>query len=224
MEPWAYLHLQLRLEGKAVFNRCLLRQVEVVPGEEVPFLLIAKLANQEMVMYYDEALSSDLQKELVASISDVQFPNVDAQVDILKKHNLPCEVGHYRTYVLPSTPASDADVLPFPKHDPKVKDFGFHGFAQHVYAIECNSRLISACVSVRENDRCGEAWVYTAAEYRGQGFAQKVVKAWAGSLMEAGKVPFYSHKIDNLASANLAAKLGLQPVFEEIVIAPVENL
>ena len=224
MEPWAYLQLQLRLEGKAVFNKCLLRQVEAVPGEEVPFLLIAKLANQEMVVYYDEALSSDLQRELAATISDVQFPNVDAQVDILKKHNLPCEVGHYKTYVFPSTPASDADVLPFSKHDPKVKDFGFDGFAQHVYAIERNSRLVSACASARENDRCGEAWVYTLPEYRNQGLAQKVVNAWAESLMDSDKVPFYSHKIDNLASANLAAKLGLQPLFEEIAIAPVENL
>jgi predicted GNAT family acetyltransferase len=61
--------------------------------------------------------------------------------------------------------------------------------------------------------------VYTNPEYRKQGFAQKVVNTWAGSLIDAGKVPFYSHKIENAASANLARKLGLRPVFEEISIA-----
>jgi len=40
-------------------------------------------------------------------------------------------------------------------------------------------------------------------------------------LMNAGKVPFYSHKVENVASASLARKLGLQPVFEEISIAQV---
>lgn len=223
MEPRAYLHLQLRLEGKQVFHECLLRQVEVVPDEEVPFMLIAKLANQEMVVYYDEAISSGLQKELAASISDVRFPNVDPLVDILEEHNFQYEVGHYKTYVFPSTSGNDGEVLCLSKQDSRVRAFGFDGFAQHVYAIERHGRLVSACVSTRENDRCGEAWVYTAPEYRGQGFAQKVVKAWAGSLMEPGKVPFYSHKIENAVSAHLAGKLGLQLVFEEIAIAHADE-
>jgi predicted GNAT family acetyltransferase len=60
--------------------------------------------------------------------------------------------------------------------------------------------------------------VYTDEAYRHQGFAQKAVNAWAGSLMEQGKVPFYSHKIENAASRNLAKKLGLQSVFEEIAM------
>jgi RimJ/RimL family protein N-acetyltransferase len=223
MEPRTYLHLQLRLEGKEVFKECFLRQVEVVPDEEVPFMLIAQMANQELVVYYDEALSSKLQKELAASISDVQFPNVDSLVDILKKHNFQCEAGHYKTYVFPSTPGNDKEVLCLSKQDSRVKAFGFEGFAQHVYAIERNGKLVSACVSTRENDRCGEAWVYTDPDFRNQGFAQQVVRTWARSLMEAGKVPFYSHKIENAASANLAHRLGLQPVFEEIAIAHADE-
>jgi RimJ/RimL family protein N-acetyltransferase len=221
MEPRAYLHLQLRLEGKQVFRECLLRQVEVVPDEEVPFLLIAKLANQKMVVYYDEAISSDLQKELAASISEVRFPNVDPLLDILEEHNFQYEVGHYKTYVFPSLSGNDGEVLCLSKQDSRVRTFRFDGFAQHVYAVARNGRLVSACVSTRENDRCGEAWVYTDPNYRNQGFAQQVVRAWAGSLMEAGKIPFYSHKIENEASANLAHRLGLQLVFEEIAINQV---
>jgi hypothetical protein len=37
-------------------------------------------------------------------------------------------------------------------------------------------------------------------------------------MMQAKLVPFYSHKLENIASAGLANKLGLIPIFEEIVI------
>src|SRR4030095_15359627 len=107
----------------------------------------------------------------------------------------------------------------YSKHDPKVKIFGFDSFAESVYAIERNDKIVSACVSTRENSFCGEAWVYTDSEYRHQGLAQKVISAWAMNLISAGKVPFYSHKIQNNASANLAKRLGLHAVFEEIVIS-----
>jgi hypothetical protein len=221
MDPLAYLHLQLRLEGKEIFAGCLLRQVEVVPDEDVPLMLIAQLADGESIAYYDEAISPDLQKKLQAGLTKIRFPGIGLLLNIVERVHLRFEVGHYKAYVFPSTPARDADVLCFSKHEPQVKDFGFDGFAQHVYAIERNSKLVSACVSTRESEECGEAWVYTMPEYRNQGLAQKVVNAWAGSLMDTGKVPFYSHKIDNLASANLARKLRLQPIFEEIAITPI---
>jgi RimJ/RimL family protein N-acetyltransferase len=223
MDLLAYLHLQLRLEGKEILAGCLLRQVEMVPDEDVPLMLIAQLADGESIAYYDERISPDLQRELQAGLTTIRFPEIGLLRNVVEKVHLRFEMGHYKTYVLRSRPASEADVLCLSKDDPKVMDFGFDGFAQHVYAVERNGRLVSACVSTRENDRCGEAWVYTAPEYRGQGFAQKVVKAWARSLMEAGKVPFYSHKIENAASAHLAEKLGLQPVFEEIVIAHADE-
>jgi RimJ/RimL family protein N-acetyltransferase len=223
MDLLAYLHLQLRLEGKEILAGCLLRQVEMVPDEDVPLMLIAQLADGESIADYDERISPDLQRDLQAGLTTIRFPEIGLLRNVVEKVHLRFEMGHYKTYVLRSRPASEADVLCLSKDDPKVMDFGFDGFAQHVYAVERNGRLVSACVSTRENDRCGEAWVYTAPEYRGQGFAQKVVKAWARSLMEAGKVPFYSHKIENAASAHLAEKLGLQPVFEEILIAHADE-
>ena len=107
------------------------------------------------------------------------------------------------------------------KHDPKIKTFGFDGFAENVYAIEQDDNIVSACVSTRENEQCAEAWVYTDPAFRNQGLAQRVVNAWAGSLIAVGKVPFYSHNIENTASATLASKLGLLPVFEEIAITQI---
>lgn len=216
MEPIEYLHLQLRLEGKALASPHSLRQVEVVPDEELPLMLIAQLCSGELVRYYDETLPADLHTELSAAI--FEFPGIDPLLNILERHRIQTEVGHYKTYVFPSLPDMAPGVRCLSKHDRRVKAFGFDGFAEQVYGVEQNGDLASACVSVRENRACGEAWVYTAPEYRRHGFAQQAVRAWANSLLGAGKVPFYSHTIKNEASATLARKLGLLPMFEEITI------
>ena len=218
VEPIHYLHLQLRLEGKEIVEERFIREVEVVPEEEVPLILIAGLADGKVVVYYDEMLSSDLQEALTAGSADLEFPVFDPLLDVLQRQGMQFEVGHYKTYLFPSIPGIDRDVHCLSKTDQKVKTFGFDGFAEQVYVIEREGKVVSACVSTRENEKCGEAWVFTAPEYRHQGFAQKVVNAWARSLMSADKVPFYSHKVDNTASAQLAGKLGLQPLFEEISI------
>jgi hypothetical protein len=177
MEPLKYLDLQMRLEGKALVNGHFIRQVEVAPGEEMALVLIAQLADKEQIVYYDEAITPDLQKELIASLKDIKFPNLDESLSVLQKDNVTYEVGHYKTYIFPSQPATDKNVICLSKYEPKVKAFGFDGFAENVYAIERDGNIASACISTRENDRRGEAWVYTRPECRRQGFAQKVVSA-----------------------------------------------
>jgi GNAT superfamily N-acetyltransferase len=219
MKPLAYLHLQMRLEGKGLVSPRLMKQIEVVPDEELPLMLLGYLANDELVTYYDQALPYDLQMEL--SAIGIKFPAVDPLLAVLRSHAISFEVGHYKTYVFPISATRVPEVLCLSKEDARVQAFGFDGFASEVYAIEQDGILVSACVSTRENEACGEAWVYTQPEYRKQGLAQKVVRAWAGSLLAAGKVPFYSHKIENSASASLAGKLGLQLVFEEIAITRI---
>jgi GNAT superfamily N-acetyltransferase len=219
MEPLDYLHLQMRLEGNEVIDGRFIRQVETVPGEGVPLMLIAELADQTRLAYYDEATSSHLQTHLAASLEEFAFSNIDLLLNALNRQGIAFEVSRYKTYIFPAAPVHDRDVSLLPRHDSKVREFGFDRFAEQVYAIEREGRIVSACVSARENQACGEAWVMTLARYRNQGLAQKVLKAWGASLIETGKVPFYSHKIENTASANLARKLGLQPVFEEIVIS-----
>ena len=223
MNPLDYLRLQLRLEGKEIIGDNLLKQVEVVPDEEVPLFLIAQLADENLVAYFDEALQTELHEALQARLSDFALPDIDRLSSFLQSRNISFEVGHYKTYIFPEHYASfeDEAVGRFSKHHSKVQDFGFDGFAESVYEIERDGKIVSACVSTRENDFCGEAWVYTDPEYRNQGLAQKVVGAWAASLISAGKVPFYSHKVQNSASANLAKRLSLQPGFEEIVFSTV---
>ena len=221
MDALECLRLQLRLEGKDIVRKSLLRQVEFVPGEEMPLMILALLPSRELAAYFDENLSSELRDELARHIHSLNFPSIDPIIAVLKIQNIEVEVGHYKTYLFPDHyKKSEADeVKRYPKSDLKIQVFGFGGFTEQIHAIERNRKIVSACVSARENDCCGEAWVTTDEDYRRQGLAQKVVSAWASDLMKAGKVPFYSHKINNIGSAKLAKRLGLEPVFEEIVIS-----
>lgn len=221
MNPLECLHLQLRLEGKEVINGKLLRQVEVVPYEEMPLMAIASLSTNELVVYYNETLSPEFREGLGEQVYGLNFPNVDTIISLLKSQNIEVEVGHYKTYTFPEHYKNmEADnVKLLPKSDPKIQAFDFGGFTEQIHAIELDGKIVSACVSSKENDRCGEAWVFTDPDHRHQGLAQKVVVMWAKDLMTVGKVPFYSHKIINFGSAKLAKHLKLEPVFEEITIS-----
>ena len=79
-----------------------------------------------------------------------------------------------------------------------------------VYAVVRDGRVVSACVSSREDGHGGEAWVQTLREARGRGYARQATAAWAHTLQGAGKVPFYSYSDDNVASAGVARSLGLR--------------
>jgi GNAT superfamily N-acetyltransferase len=221
MNPLDYLHLQLRLEGKQVIDANLLRQVEIVPGEELPLMILAQLAQERVAAFYDESLTSEIRTRLNGQIGSMEFPKVDSILRFLQSLGYTLQVGHYKTYVFPADyhRLTFEEVKQFSKRHPKIQAFGFDQFAEEVYAMEQAGKIISACVSARENDFCGEAWVYTDDPYRRQGFAQKVVGIWARNLISANKIPFYSHTIENTASANLAKRLGLMLVFEEIVIS-----
>ncbi len=216
-----YLHMQLRLEGKSVSGGDFLRQAEVVPDEDMPLMILVQFTDKQVVAYYDEAMAPELHTTLEKRFANIRFPSIDTLLDFLPSQNTSYEVGHYKTYLFPAHLADfvNRDVFCLSKQEPFVQAFGFSDFAENVYVVEQNGRIASACVSVRENEQCGEAWVYTDPHYRNHGFAQHVVKAWAQSMINAGKVPFYSHKIENIVSTNLANRLGLQPVFEEISIS-----
>ena len=92
------------------------------------------------------------------------------------------------------------------RYDPDVELDG-----RAAFAILGDGWIVAACVSSREDATAGEAWVRTEEAYRGQGYAQRVTATWAAALQRAGKIAFYSHRLDNAASAGVARSLGLQP-------------
>ncbi|HEY2595240.1 MAG TPA: GNAT family N-acetyltransferase [Chloroflexota bacterium] len=90
------------------------------------------------------------------------------------------------------------------------------GYGWPVYAVMRDGRVVSACVSSREDERGGEAWVQTLPEARGRGYARQTTAAWAHALQDAGKLPFYSFSDDNVASAGVASSLGLRVYLRDV--------
>jgi acetyltransferase (GNAT) family protein len=222
MHPLTYLHLQMQLEGKALVGDRLGREAGAAPDGQLPLLLLARLTTGELVAYYNESLPADLHKKLAATLHDIRFPQLDQVRDVLRAHNIRTEAGHYVTYLFPAEPADaiDGDVVRCSKGDPRLRALGMDGTAEHIFGIEQDGRIVSACASARENEHCGEAWVFTLPEYRGRRLGGRAASAWAQSLTAARKIPFYSYELEDAPSAGLAGHLGLQPIFEEIAILP----
>lgn len=67
-----------------------------------------------------------------------------------------------------------------------------------------------------EDERAAEVSIETLPEFRRRGYARQVTAAWAAQTCATGKVGFYSHLVENSASAAVAASLGLDHLSDEI--------
>ncbi len=219
MDSMEYLHVQMELEGLHLNQDGLITSFGLEHDDQL-LVIIAQTMDGRTVTYLHEMLPVQLREELSVHKSQVSFPKIDALLHLLDSYAIRYKMGHYKTYVFPQhyAEADTSRVTCFQRDDPKIQSFGFDQLADTVYAVEQDGVILSACVSVRQNAKCAESWVLTASEHRRRGLAQLTVTAWAKNVMQDGIAPFYSHKIGNTASAHLAIKLGLIPVFEEIGI------
>ena len=74
--------------------------------------------------------------------------------------------------------------------------------------VKCGE-VVSWAFSARENDASAELAVETIPQFRRKGFAKATASAWADGVISAGKIAFFSHAHDNVASEALARSLGL---------------
>lgn len=83
-------------------------------------------------------------------------------------------------------------------------------YVQPCTALIRNGRAVSTCRSVRITSKAHEAGLETLEEFRGNGFAQTVVAAWAAAVRQMNCIPLYSTLQENLASQAVARKAGLR--------------
>jgi hypothetical protein len=215
MDPLEYLFLQMKLEGKGYNQDGVLSSLG--PGsEDIPLVILAKGSDGQQISFYGSSIPSKIQNDI--NNQKITFSESEQLFEQIRSHNISIKVGRYKTYIFPEIieEQNTNGVLCLSKSDTRVKDYGFSGLGNSIYAILREGVIVSACVSTRENNECAESWVFTSSENRRKGFAQKVVLAWAKGNRGSGIIPFYSHENDNIPSMELAIKLGLIPVFEEI--------
>ncbi len=75
--------------------------------------------------------------------------------------------------------------------------------------VEVEGQVGARAWSVRENGVAAEAAVETLPAFRRRGLASHTVRAWAADIMTKGKVAFFSHAENNVASRGLAQALNL---------------
>ncbi|MCB9136693.1 MAG: GNAT family N-acetyltransferase [Anaerolineales bacterium] len=217
MTPFEYLLVQLELEGvQRISNDLIACSPQNI--DDCPLVISVRTSDGESLVSFNETISEEIRRMLPTN--DLRAFNMASSVEIFQKQGIQAEASHFKTYAFPDPLVftNTETVKCLRRDNPKVVAFSFHGFTDKVYAIENEEMILSACVSARQNDKAGEAWVMTNPDHRKKGLARQVVLAWAEGMLQDGLIPFYSHNIKNTNSAMLAKSLNLLPLFEEVVI------
>lgn len=88
-----------------------------------------------------------------------------------------------------------------------------------VVGVVRGGAVVSACYAARRRPSAAEAGVDTELAFRGQRLASAVVAGWAMAARSSGLMPLYSTTWDNIASRNVAARLGLIAYAETVALS-----
>jgi hypothetical protein len=97
---------------------------------------------------------------------------------------------------------------------PVAPDIPITRLSDGAFAVLVDGRPVSRAHSARESPCAAELIVETIGLERRKGYARAVTRAWARHQLSNGRIPFYSHRHDNSASAGLAANLQLRQFCE----------
>ena len=174
--------------------------------DDIPLFYVARHPDGAYSRYHHADLPEALVRDLAHLPDAVTFNEHAAIKARLVAYQSVEKIHIGRSYVFPIehglTPAQDfPDVTRLPSS---------------VYGVLVAGAAVATCSSTRANDEAAEAWVYTEAAYRRRGYARQVVAAWGAAQVTAGITAFYSHVIDNHASAAIAQSLGLQEYMADV--------
>jgi GNAT superfamily N-acetyltransferase len=167
-------------------------------------------------LYFRSDLPGPVVRRIQALGAETAFHQQDVVRDLLAG-DAPCaELNCWRSYVFPEPLGEFPQVVRLEeRHRRLIEQYhaGMEVAEQAVLAVICDDRIVSTCLSVRENEMAGECYTYTLPDYRRRGYGRQVTAAWGSDLCQQGKVAFYSHLLDNAASRGVARSLGLRACF-----------
>ena len=206
---------QLRLECTGLNDQGLLVRIDGPdPDEIVRYYVYRRDGGYERFFRHD--VPAAIRAQILALPADSAFVAPEAIEYLLSRHQ-PSEgytLGVSYLGLPMISPTDFSDVVRLTESDRSLIDHfdsELRASADRpVHAIVVDGRIVSACVSSRQNDEAGEAWVRTQPAFRRRGYARQVTASWAHHLTRQGKLAFYSHRIDNAASRSVAQSLGLQ--------------
>ena len=210
MNAFRLLQIQLELECITFDHNGDLMRLPCPDPEDVPRVHITQHAQGISILFRQDVPPSTRQA-INALPQDTAFHSSQTIQNILERDAPVRDMWNGASYVVAQRIAPDA--FPDVTREDRALRSLFRNAAQieetMVYAVMRNGHAVSACESARENKNAGEAWVRTEPAYQHNGYAAQTVCAWAYDLQQKNKIPFYSHKRENIASEKLARALGL---------------
>jgi hypothetical protein len=214
-----YVEIQLALEGIGLDARQQLVRIPAAVAEEIPRLYICRLSTG-WSRYYRSDLPDSIVEDLERLTDEACFEQQSTVRCILDRQASCFDVWTGTSYTFPTVPTTPApDVSRLEEADRPLAvafDPDLAVFRAPIWAVLVDGRVVSTCVSAREDEVAAEAWVQTAPECRRRGLARQVTAAWARDVVGRGKTAFYSHRRENLASRGVAVSLGLRPFVDAV--------
>lgn len=204
--PTYYILTQLQLECIGLDQERLLVRIPGPDPDEIARVL-AYRHSRGFEIYF----RNDVPKNVRNQISSLSIEEVLAEREkiqsILDEH-FPCtEVGSFETYVFEDFPDGNA-IMDVDMID-QTSALGKASSTRPAFAMSKQGKSISSCISVRQNDDSAECYTHTEEGFRRRGLGRKVTAAWGRWQLLHGRIPFYSHASDNVASRALAESSNL---------------
>lgn len=217
MDALSLIHLQLAIECIGLDPGGLLIRIPGPDPDEIGQIKAYRHAGG-YVTYCRHGLSVSLRERIRALGAEASFHDRESVKAILGADDHCTHVDVFHTYIFPDTPTSYPcpDVVRLGRQHAELTQAYHEGLdvvGRAVFAVIRDGKIVSTCVSARENGSAGECGVFTLPEYRRRGFGRQVTAAWCAHLGDLGKVAFYSHTEENLASRRVARSLGLRLSF-----------
>lgn len=207
------IRLHLALEGKGIDAAGQLVRIPCDDPDTLHRVYVTRNAQGDSLFFQADLPQPIRDKLLRLPVTD--FFDYPQRVETILAEDGTCMERHIgKSYIFPDTlnPAQYPDVVRLAEVDPGiVRQFnpGLDPRQKEVFGVLVDGKIVATCESSRENETAGEAWVQTLEPYRRRGYARQVTAAWGHWLQQHGKTPFYSHKMENLASQMVARSLGL---------------
>lgn len=219
MEGIDFIRLHLALEGTGIDASGQLVRLPIPDPDTLFRVYVTRHALGDTI-FFQAGLSQPIRDKLLR-LPVTDFFTHPERVEAILAEELPCADRHIgKSYIFPDTlnAAHYPDVARLSQVDPGiVQQFNpqFDPGQKEIFGVLVDGKIVSTCESSREDVFAGEAWVQTLEPYRQRGYARQVTAAWGHGLQQHGKVPFYSHKWENLASQAVAHSLGLIQYIED---------
>ena len=213
MEAIQLIRLQLALECKELDKEGMLSRILGPHPDEITRVTVYQYQCSYSTCF-SQGVPTHIREQIQALGGKSGFQHQEMAKDFLVLEEECTEVEVFRTYVFPESPSSSQfpDVLRLGEHHRKLIEEYHSGMKVSqgaVFGVIRDGLIVSTCRSIREDKEAGECYVFTLPEYRTQGYGHQVTAAWGHHLRGQGKVAFYSHSAENVASQSVARSLGL---------------